>query len=70
MLQELIPLLIPLVLVQLTLQVIALINLKKKPKVRFDNKLIWVLVIVLGSFLGTIIYFLAGGASDEDGRID
>jgi len=70
MLQDLIPLLIPLILVQLTLQIIALFNLKKKTKVRFDNKMIWVLIIVVGSLLGTVIYFILGGVSDEDGSID
>jgi len=63
---ELLPLLIPLLVVQLTMQVIALVNLKNKDKVRFGNKLIWVFIIVFGSMLGSILYFILGGAGDED----
>ncbi len=70
MFEELIPFLIPLVAVQLTLQVIALFNLKNRTKVRFDNKTIWVVIIIAGSLIGTIAYFLLGGAKDEDGSID
>lgn len=69
-LQELLPLLIPLLVVQLTMQVVALISLKNRTKVRFGNKLVWVLIIVCGTMLGSILYFIIGGVSDEDGSID
>jgi hypothetical protein len=69
-LQELLPLLIPLLVVQLTMQVIALINLKNRAKVRFDSKLVWVLIIVCGTMLGSVLYFILGGVGDEDGSID
>ncbi|HAQ56643.1 MAG TPA: hypothetical protein DCR44_04510 [Acholeplasmatales bacterium] len=69
-LQELLPLLIPLIVVQLTMQVVALINLKHKTKVRFGNKLVWVLIIVFGTMLGSILYFILGGVADEDGGND
>ena len=69
-LQELLPLLIPLLVVQLTMQVLALISLKKRAKVRFDSKLVWVLIIVFGTMLGSILYFILGGVADEDGSID
>ena len=69
-LQQLIPLLIPLVLIQLTLQVIALVNLSKKEQVRFNNKLIWVLIIVFGNMIGAIMYFIFGGVQDDGSRID
>jgi len=68
--QQLIPLLIPLVIIQLTLQVIALVNLSKKEQVRFNNKLIWVLIIVFGNMIGAIMYFIFGGVQDDGSRID
>lgn len=57
---ELLPLLIPLIIVQFVLVVYALINLKNAPKVKFDNKLIWVLIIVFINIFGPIIYLIAG----------
>lgn len=69
-LRELLPLLAPLLVVQLTLQVIALINLKKRETVRFGNKWIWVAIIVLGTLLGSIAYFVFGGTADERGSDD
>lgn len=60
-LQKLLPLLIPILLIQLTLQIVALVSLAKRKKVRFNSKLIWVLIIVLGEILGPILYFTFGG---------
>ena len=71
--KELWLLLIPLLVVQLSLQVVAIVNLSKKElkHVRFENKLIWVLIIVLGSLLGAIAYFVFGGITNgEDSGTD
>ena len=67
---KLLPLIIPLLVVQLTLQVIALISLKKREKVRFDNKVIWVFIIVLGTLFGSIAYFIFGGPHYDDSSDD
>ncbi len=67
---ELLPLLIPLILVQVALAVYALINLKNTPKVKFDNKLIWVLIIVFINIFGPIIYLVAGRKTNEDSSDD
>jgi len=58
---KLIPLLIPIIILQLGLQITALINLARRKKVRFDNKLIWVGIIILLNMFGPIIYFVARG---------
>lgn len=67
---QLIPLLIPLIIIQLGLQITALIQLKKKEKVRFDNKLVWVIIIVFGNMLGAILFFIFGGVQDDSSSID
>lgn len=61
--KELIPLLIPVIVIQLSLQIVAIINVSKKTneQVRFENKLIWLLIIIFGSLLGAIAYFIFGG---------
>ncbi len=68
--KELLVLLIPLIAVELILMIIALIDLKKRSKVRFDNKLIWVFIIILGTLFGSIGYFIFGGKKDDDSSID
>lgn len=61
-LQELtryIPLLIPLVIIELALMIIALWDLIKREHTR-GPKLLWVLVILLVNFIGPIIYLVIG----------
>lgn len=60
-LKRLLPLLIPILLIQLVLQIVALVSLAKRKKVRFNNKVIWVLIIILGEIVGPILYFSFGG---------
>ncbi len=52
-------LLIPLIIMQIFLQILALISLFKQdlPK---EKRILWVLVIILLNLLGPIIYFLIG----------
>ncbi|MBU1094742.1 MAG: PLDc N-terminal domain-containing protein [Firmicutes bacterium] len=68
--EDLIPLLIPLIVLEVVLMMIALIDLKKKTEVRFDNKLIWIFIIILGTFFGSIGYLIFGGKRDDDSSID
>ena len=55
---------IPLIVLQLSLQVYSIVNLIKRKKVRFDNKLIWAAIIILGSMCGSILYLVFRG--DEE----
>ena len=60
MLRQWLPLLLPLLLLQLGLQVAAIVDLVRREKVRGGNKWIWGAVIVLGEALGPLAYFLLG----------
>jgi hypothetical protein len=53
------PLIIPLLLIQLSLMIFALIDLSKREKTR-GPKWLWLLVIVFGELFGPIVYFVAG----------
>ena len=53
------PLLIPILLVQIGLVVIALLDLWKRKATR-GPKWVWILVILLVNFIGPIIYLVAG----------
>jgi hypothetical protein len=58
-LQKYIPLLIPVLLIQLALMIAALVDLIRRGQTR-GPKWVWALVIVLVNFIGPIIYFVAG----------
>ena len=58
-LRQLVPLLIPIILIQLGLVVAALIDLVKRPATR-GPKWLWVIIILFINFIGPIIYFLVG----------
>ncbi len=60
-LREMLPILLPILLVQLTLIIFALRDLLKPERhVRGGNKWVWGLVIVFANMLGPILYFLLG----------
>ena len=56
---KLLPLIIPLVLLQLVLMVVALVDLVRREKTR-GPKWLCVILIVLGELLGPILYLLIG----------
>ena len=50
-------LLVPIVLLQIGLLAFALIDLKRRKRVKGGNKLVWALVIVLLEFIGPIVVY-------------
>jgi Phospholipase_D-nuclease N-terminal len=60
-LEEALPFLVPLVILQLVLMGVGLYDLTRpERRVRGGSKPLWGLVIVLGQLLGPLIYFLFG----------
>ena len=60
-LEEVLPFLIPLIVLQLILIGAALYDLTRpERRVRGGSKLVWGLVIVFGQLLGPLLYFLVG----------
>ena len=59
-LQQILPFIIPLVLLQLLLMVIALVDLSKRQKVRWIPKWGWAIIIIIGELIGPILYFIIG----------
>jgi hypothetical protein len=53
------PFIIPIVLLQLVLMIVALVDLSRREKTR-GPKWVWALVIILGELVGPIIYFIFG----------
>lgn len=56
---QLLPYIIPIVLLQLILMIVALVDLSRREKTR-GPKWLWIIVIVLGELVGPIIYFVFG----------
>ncbi len=56
---QLLPFIIPLVLLQLILMIVALVDLSKREKTR-GPKWLWVIIVVIGELLGPILYFVIG----------
>lgn len=55
----LILLIIPLVLLQLILMIVALVDLARREKTK-GPKWLWALIIIFGELIGPIVYFLVG----------
>ena len=53
------PLLIPLVVLQLGLQIWALVDLARR-EATIGPKWLWAVIIIIGELLGPVIYFIAG----------
>jgi DMSO reductase anchor subunit len=57
--QQFLPLIIPLVIIQLVLMAAALLDLRGREKTR-GPKWMWALIIIFGELVGPIVYFAAG----------
>jgi hypothetical protein len=57
--RQYLPLIVPLVLLQLVLMLFALRDLAQREKTR-GPKWLWALIIVLGECIGPVAYFLVG----------
>ena len=60
---DILPFLIPLLILELGLLIVALVDLLNRQKVRGD-KLLWVVLIVMVGIVGPIIYFIFGRQKD------
>jgi hypothetical protein len=58
-LMKLLPLLIPLFLIQLGLMIAALVDLIKREKTK-GPKWMWIIIVVFVNMIGPIVYFVVG----------
>lgn len=59
------PFLIPLMIFNVTLAVVAIIHILKHPHYRFGNKVIWILIVLFVQLFGPILYFTIGRGDQE-----
>jgi len=59
--EQVIALLAPIIVIQLGLMLAALVDLSHEDRrVRGNNKLVWVVLIIFINIIGPIVYFIAG----------
>ena len=58
------PYLIPVLVVQLLLMIVALVDLARREKTR-GPKWLWALIIIFGELLGPIVYFVFGRVDEN-----
>lgn len=59
LLKDLLPLLIPIIIIELGLMIAAIVDLIRRPVTR-GPKWMWVLIILFVNFIGPILYFIIG----------
>ena len=64
-LREYLPFLIPIIIAELALGIIALIHVLRHPNYRFGNKIMWILIVLFISIIGPLLYFIAGRGEDQ-----
>lgn len=55
----------PLILIQLAVEIYALVDLGRKGKTKNLSPVIWVLIILLVNMIGAILYLLIGRSDEE-----
>ena len=63
---QMLPYMVPLIILEVVLLVVALVDLAKRKHVTGGNKIVWVLVTVCINIIGPVIYLLAGRKEEVD----
>ncbi len=58
--REMLMLIIPIVLLQFFLLIMALIDISKRTQVKGGNKVVWILVVLFFGIIGPLVYFVFG----------
>lgn len=62
---EYLPVLLPVIVIELILMITALVHVLRHSNYRFGNKIVWVLIVVFIQIIGPIIYFVFGRGEAE-----
>lgn len=57
---EYLPILLPIIIIDIILKIIALVHIFKHDNYRIGNRLFWAVIVILISTFGSIGYFLFG----------
>lgn len=62
---EILPLLIPILLIDTALAAAAIMHILKHPRYRFGNKTLWLMIVVILLLFGPVLYFVFGKGENE-----
>lgn len=62
--KQILMLIIPIIIIQLGVQIWALVDLLKKKKTKNLSVLAWGLIIVFGEIIGSVLYFVVGRSEE------
>ena len=62
---EILPLLVPVLLIDIALAVAAVRHVLRHPRYRFGNKTMWLVIVIVLLLFGPIIYFVFGKGENE-----
>ena len=58
------PFLLPLILLELVLLVVALVHIFRHDHYRFGNRVFWIIIVVLFQTIGPVLYLTVGRGED------
>ncbi|RSU12706.1 hypothetical protein CBF29_05755 [Vagococcus elongatus] len=58
--KELLPLILPIILIHVTLVILSVKHILKHPRVRIGNKWLWLFIVILIQIIGPVLYFTIG----------
>lgn len=62
---QMLPLLTPILLLDLALAVAAMVHIIRHPHYRFGNKMMWLVISIILLLFGPVIYFVFGKGQEE-----
>jgi hypothetical protein len=62
--KEYLPFIIPIVILELSLAITALIHVIRHPNYRFGNRIMWIFIVLLVQIIGPTLYFIIGRGED------
>ena len=57
---EFLPIILPLIVAELALALVALVHVLRHPNYKFGNKAVWIVIVLLIQIIGPVIYFTLG----------
>lgn len=61
---ELLPIIIPIAVIQLVLMIVALVHILRHDTYKVGNRALWIVIVLFVNLVGPVVYFIFG-RSDE-----
>jgi hypothetical protein len=58
------PVLLPIIILELSLAIFSFIHVLRHPHYKFGNKIVWCIIVLFVQFIGPIVYFIFGRGED------